>query len=87
MSYQSPQPGHPGSVSAGSRGAISETPLEASETGTRLRDHDHVEDARPSRAAMQDYKPSLLTGKVQPEREEPRLRTARRGVSVETRPP
>jgi len=29
----------------------------------------------------------LLTGKVQPERVELRLRTARRGVSVETRPP
>ena len=29
----------------------------------------------------------MLTGKVQPERVELRLRTARRGVSVETRPP
>ena len=29
----------------------------------------------------------MLTGKEQPERVEPRLRTARRGVSVETRPP
>jgi len=73
--------GNPGSLGWGVDLGTSAQLQAAQQKGTRLKDR------KKSSGACRETDESLLTGKVQPERVALRLRTARRGVSVKTRPP